>query len=191
MVKRAAEFAGLDSGPSLPSPRMADTRLSYINAPDITIDEAFVGLSGSVPTIDITAAVASGSASTVAAGLEDGTLVDAMVLGDGTGSPSLTLEKTELGTDQIRFVSNDKVRGKLTLNATEDTSLSAFNTSEVLVGSVSISGTTGAIMLMGALAMLLADCREAADDAAAALLVPAVPVGGFYRTGSALKIRAA
>ena len=115
----------------------------------------------------------------------------AIVIGDGTGSPSLTLEKTELGTAQVRLLSNDKVRGKVTLNATEDTSLSAFNTSEVLVGSVSINGTTGAITLVGALAMTLADCREAADDAAAALLVPAVPVGGFYRTGSALKIRAA
>ena len=39
----------------LPSPRMADTTLSYVNAPDITIDEAFVGRSGAVPTIDITA----------------------------------------------------------------------------------------------------------------------------------------
>ena len=170
---------------------MADTTLSYINAPDITIDEAYVGRSGGVPTIDITAAIVAGSASTVAAGLEDGTLVDAMVLGDGTGSPSITLEKTETGTAQVRLLSNDKVRGKVTLNATEDTSVSAFNTSEVLVGSVSINGTTGAITLVGALAMTLADCREAADDAAAALLVPAVPVGGFYRTGSALKIRAA
>ena len=42
----------------LPSPRMADTTLSYVNAPDITIDEAFVGRSGAVPTIDITAAIA-------------------------------------------------------------------------------------------------------------------------------------
>lgn len=33
--------------------------------------------------------------------------------------------------------------------------------------------------------------REAADDAAAALLSPAVPVGGVYRTGSVLKVRVA
>ncbi len=38
---------------------MADTTLSYVNAPDITIDEAFVGRSGAVPTIDITAAIAA------------------------------------------------------------------------------------------------------------------------------------
>lgn len=31
--------------------------------------------------------------------------------------------------------------------------------------------------------------REAADDAAAAALTPAVPVGGVYRTGSVLKVR--
>jgi hypothetical protein len=36
----------------------------------------------------------------------------------------------------------------------------------------------------------IANVRDAADDAAAAALTPAVPVGGLYRTGSALKIRA-
>jgi hypothetical protein len=37
----------------------------------------------------------------------------------------------------------------------------------------------------------LANVRDAADDAAAAALSPAVPVGGIYRTGSQLKIRTA
>jgi len=46
---------------------MADTTLSYVNAPDITIDEAFVGLSGAVPTIDITAAIAAQVAASEAA----------------------------------------------------------------------------------------------------------------------------
>ena len=114
-----------------------------------------------------------------------------VTVGDGTGSPSITLNKTDLGTDQIRFVSNTKVRGKVTLSSAEATSMSAFNTSEVLVGSISIDGVTGAITLVGTLVLTLADCREAADDAAAALLVPAVPVGGTYRTGSFIKIRAA
>ena len=35
----------------------------------------------------------------------------------------------------------------------------------------------------------IANVRDAADDAAAAALTPAVPVGGLYRTGSILKIR--
>ena len=35
----------------------------------------------------------------------------------------------------------------------------------------------------------IANVRDAADDAAAAALSPAVPVGGLYRTGSLLKIR--
>ena len=45
---------------------MADTTLSYVNAPDITIDEAFVGLSGAVPTIGVkvTTTVESGGAFT-------------------------------------------------------------------------------------------------------------------------------
>jgi hypothetical protein len=35
----------------------------------------------------------------------------------------------------------------------------------------------------------LENLRDAADDTAAAALTPAVPVGGLYRTGSALKVR--
>lgn len=43
----------------------------------------------------------------------------------------------------------------------------------------------------GCVRVPIAKVREAADDAAAAALSPPVPVGGHYRTGSALKIRAA
>jgi hypothetical protein len=46
------------------------------------------------------------------------------------------------------------------------------------------SGTTVPIV-----ALLLASVPAAADDAAAAALTPAVPVGGLYRTASAVKIR--
>jgi hypothetical protein len=61
---------------------------------------------------------------------------------------------------------------------------------EVSGGSVTIS-PTGTVTLTGALNFTLASVRAAADDAAAAALVPAVPVGGLYRTASALKIREA
>jgi len=46
------------------------------------------------------------------------------------------------------------------------------------------SGTTNTIV-----ALSLAAVPSAADDAAAALLSPVVPVGGLYRTASAVKIR--
>jgi hypothetical protein len=52
--------------------------------------------------------------------------------------------------------------------------------------SVTRSGTTGTII-----ALALALVPSAADDAAAAALTPVVPVGGLYRTASAVKIRVA
>ncbi len=41
----------------------------------------------------------------------------------------------------------------------------------------------------GSIVTPIANVRDAADDVAAAALVPPVPVGGRYRTGSAMKIR--
>ena len=48
------------------------------------------------------------------------------------------------------------------------------------------SGTTGTIIALAA-----ALIPSAADDAAAAALTPVVPIGGLYRTASAVKIRVA
>ena len=42
---------------------MADTTLSYVNAPDITIDEAFVGLSGAITTTSANTAATFGTVS--------------------------------------------------------------------------------------------------------------------------------
>ena len=50
--------------------------------------------------------------------------------------------------------------------------------------SITRSGTTNTIV-----ALSLAAIPSAADDAAAAALTPVVPVGGLYRTASAVKIR--
>jgi len=76
----------------LPSPRMADTTLSYVNAPDITIDEAFVGRSGAVPTIDITAAIAAQVAGqgATAAGLAILTAANAAAQRTAMGVPATT-----------------------------------------------------------------------------------------------------
>lgn len=52
--------------------------------------------------------------------------------------------------------------------------------------SITRSGTTGTIIALAA-----ALVPSAADDAAAAALSPAVPIGGLYRTASAVKIRVA
>lgn len=42
---------------------------------------------------------------------------------------------------------------------------------------------------LGCIVTPIANVRDAADDVAAAALVPPVPVGGRYRTGSIMKIR--
>ena len=52
--------------------------------------------------------------------------------------------------------------------------------------SITRSGTTGTIIALAA-----ALVPSAADDIAAAALNPVVPIGGLYRTGSAVKIRVA
>ncbi len=52
--------------------------------------------------------------------------------------------------------------------------------------SITRSGTTGTIIALAA-----ALVPSAADDAAAAALTPVVPIGGLYRTASAVKIRVA
>src|SRR6188768_2382869 len=52
--------------------------------------------------------------------------------------------------------------------------------------SITRSGTSGTIISLAA-----ALVPSAADDAAAAALNPVVPIGGLYRTASAVKIRVA
>lgn len=59
---------------------------------------------------------------------------------------------------------------------------------------VKIKTTDGTILTVnsdGYIVLLAASVPSAADDAAAAALSPAVPVGGLYRTASAVKIRVA
>jgi hypothetical protein len=60
------------------------------------------------------------------------------------------------------------------------------NAAGVDVLSITRSGTTATII-----ALASAMVPAAADDAAAAALTPVVPIGGLYRTASALKIRVA
>lgn len=135
----------------------------------------------------------------------------ALTLGDGTASPSLTMNKLGTGTDRINLQNAGTLRGRVELDASENLVLSMFDTDGVtLLGAITLNNSTGAITLSkgttittggltitaggltvsaGAVALALASVGSYADDAAAA--VGGVPVGGVYRTGSALKIRAA
>lgn len=60
------------------------------------------------------------------------------------------------------------------------------NAAGVDILSITRSGTTATII-----ALAPAMVPSAADDTAAAALTPVVPIGGLYRTASALKIRVA
>jgi hypothetical protein len=56
---------------------------------------------------------------------------------------------------------------------------------------VTTDGTIVELTTDGYIKLLAASVPSAADDAAAAALTPAVPIGGLYRTASAVKIRVA
>lgn len=94
------------------------------------------------------------------------------------GKSSTTDGRDMASVDAAWTVSTDASRqGKIVL--------SAANTDSTCPGvTVQASAATGT----GA-DVILSNIRDAADDAAAAALSPAVPVGGVYRTGSTLKIR--
>lgn len=99
---------------------------------------------------------------------------------DDVGSPKLSLlEDTTTANQQLTDIC---VSGGVLMIRTRTDADGAG----VTALSFTRSGTT-----VTGVALSLASVPAAADDAAAALLTPAVPVGGLYRTASALKIRTA
>jgi hypothetical protein len=113
--------------------------------------------------------------------------------GAGTAAAWYTSNKTAGGVGGVMLKEANAKRATAGLDASENYVIEVFTGAagaEVSGGSVTIS-PTGTVTLTGALNFTLASVRAAADDAAAAALVPAVPVGGLYRTASALKIREA
>lgn len=106
------------------------------------------------------------------------------VLGDGTGSPSLTMNKSAAGTDTIIMQAAGVRRGQVQLDGSENLIINTYaGDGTTVTGSITISQTNGQIVIP------IATIVAYADDAAAA--VGSVPVGGLYRTASAVKIRAA
>jgi len=84
----------------------------------------------------------------LAAGATGGALPPASsgVLGDGTGSPSLTMNKSAGGTDSIALHAASVLRGLLQLTAAEDLVISVYDTDGVtLLGSLTFNHTTGAL----------------------------------------------
>jgi hypothetical protein len=80
------------------------------------------------------------------------------------------------------------------IDAAWSVSTHASRLADIVLSTTGYNGTHEAIRFSdtGSIAqpiIPIANIRDAADDAAAAALSPAVPVGGLYRTGSLLKIR--
>ena len=171
-----------------------------------------LGVTGTstMAAINASGTVAAAGAMTVGTTLGIGTGASIGGAGSGTAAADLTLNKTAAGVADVLMKAANVLRGSLALDASENMVLSVFDGSEALLGAITLNNSTGAITLSkgttittggltvtaggitvssGALALALASVGNYADDAAAA--VGSVPVGGVYRTGSALKIRAA
>lgn len=77
-----------------------------------------------------------------------GTAPSSTTIGDGTGSPSLIMDKVATGTDQIDLQNAGTLRGRLELDASENVALSMFDTDgTTLLGRITLNNATGAITL--------------------------------------------
>jgi len=97
---------------------------------------------------------------------------------DATAGNNITLYEAGAATNAGLWDINVS-GGVLTIRTRTDAGAAGVD-----VLSVTRSGTTATII-----ALPIALVPAAADDAAAAALSPVVPVGGLYRTASAVKIR--
>lgn len=118
-----------------------------------------------------------------------------MTVGDGSGSPVLDLQKSDGGTSVVKFTSNAKKRWTIGLDASENLTISRFNTSEVLQESaqfLAASGVfvapTGIAVTAGGLTVTAGDVTVAAGDIIATL--GDVTAGGTLG-GAALSVNTA
>lgn len=79
--------------------------------------------------------------------IPDPSVVDgnSLAVGDGTGSPALTLNKIGTGTDSINLQNVGDLRGRLRLDASENVVISVHDADEVELGSITLNNATGAI----------------------------------------------
>lgn len=148
----------------------------------------------------------------------------ASTIGDGSGSPTLTLNKSAGGVAHVIMEAAGVVRGSLSMDANEHLRLVRYDNTGAELDAITYNNSTGMVTLPAGLTVttggatiaaggltitaggvsvvagnvvLTAGVRavinapSAADDAAAAALSPAVPIGGFYHTAGAVKQRLA
>lgn len=132
-----------------------------------------------------------------------------LALGDGTASPGITANKIGTGTAGIELQSAGVKRTTVQLDASENTVITAYDSDGAALATITIDGVTGAITMSDGVTITTGgltitaggivvtagrsqlNLPSAADDAAAAALSPAVPVGGLYHTAGAVKQRLA
>jgi len=112
-----------------------------------------------------------------------------MTVGDGSGSPVLDLQKSDGGTSVVKFTSNAKKRWTIGLDASENLTISRFNTSEVLQESaqfLAASGVfvapTGLTVTAGGLTVTAGDVTVSADNLAVTLGDVTVAAGDIIAT---------
>lgn len=128
-----------------------------------------------------------------------------LTVGDGTGSPAANLDKSGAGVAAVNLKAAGVLRGKLSLDASENVVLSVFDGSEALLGSITLNNSTGAITLSkgttittGGLAITAGGLQvnggttkltlvEYANDAAAG--VGGLTAGQLYSTSGAVKVK--
>ena len=171
---------------------MADTTLSYINAPDITIDEAFVGRSGGVPTIDLTAAIAAqvSDLGATAAGLAILTAASAAAQRTAMGVPALTAVDLKADThplptarvDLIDTATGSRVRMIPLFAGTLVTAGIVLDGATTAVGACSV-----AITIDGVAAVLAAPLSAPAASAAGFKVTTAVSSGGAFTANQVIE----
>lgn len=71
----------------------------------------------------------------------------APTIGNGTGSPSTTLDKVEAGTADVVFKNAGVVRWQLREDASENLAIRRYNSSGVFVDQILVNQSTGAVTL--------------------------------------------
>ena len=106
-----------------------------------------------------------------------------ITVGDGSGSATVAISKSEGGNATLEFRVGPTMRARLRMIGNENLVMSVHDVNAVQLGSITMSSTNGAIILSGAFRPNL---QEYADNAAA--LAAGRAVGDMYRTGPDVKV---
>jgi len=111
-----------------------------------------------------------------------------MTVGDGSGSPVLDLQKSDGGTSVVKFTSNAKKRWTIGLDASENLTISRFNTSEVLQESAQFLAASGVFVAPTGLTVTTGGLTVSAGGATITAGGLVVTAGGLQVNGGVTKL---